>query len=466
MSMLETHIKTDVVIIGAGLTGLTTAFWLKKKGRKVIIIEKDDRTGGQIRTFNENGFTFESGPNTGAISFPEVTELMEELNKVSNGRCRLETAPDAAKKRWIWKGDRFHDLPNGPISGLRTPLFTLKDKLRILGEPWRKKGTDPDETVASLAERRLGKSFVDYAVDPFLSGVYAGDPHTLVTRYALPKLYNLEQNYGSFIGGAMKKAKEPRTARDRKATKKVFSAMGGLENITQAETQYIGSENIMLNATKVNVNPKDDHWLTTFSTKDGKGFHILSNQVVTTCGAYALPELLPFVESKRIYNIACLKYAPIIEVAVGMNSNRGGDYKAFGALVPSREKKPVLGILFPGACFSNRAPQNGCMFSFFMGGVNHPEMLRKSDEEIKHIVTDCLHTMLKFPKDAQPDLIKVFRHQRAIPQYERNSGLRFEEVDRLQKEYPGLTIGGNLRDGIGMANRIKQATDMANKIGE
>ena len=93
---------------------------------------------------------------------------------------------------------RFHALPSGLWSAITTPLFTLKDKFRILGEPWRKKGTDPNESVGSLAERRLGRSFVDYAVDPFLSGVYAGNPCQLPTRLALPKLYDLEQRLWKF----------------------------------------------------------------------------------------------------------------------------------------------------------------------------------------------------------------------------------------------------------------------------
>ena len=76
---------------------------------------------------------------------------------------------------------KFHALPAGPVAAITTPLFTLKDKFRILGEPWRKKGNDPNESVGSLAQRRLGRSFFEYAVDPFVSGVYAGDPMKLTT---------------------------------------------------------------------------------------------------------------------------------------------------------------------------------------------------------------------------------------------------------------------------------------------
>ena len=455
--------KTDILIIGAGLTGLTTAYTLASKGKNVQILERMERPGGQILTYHEDGFTFESGPNTGSISTPEVAELFAELEKISDGKCKLETAPDAAKKRLIWKGDKFHALPSGLGSAISTPLFTLGDKFRILGEPWRKKGENPDESVGELTRRRLGKSFVDYAVDPFLSGVYAGDPNTLVTRYAPPKLYNLEQNYGSFVRGAMKKAKEPKTDRDRLATKKVFSAVGGLSNITKAMSDYLG-DRITLGINNLKITPSGSTWIATFTDRDGNHQSISALKVVTTCGSYVLPEILPFIEPSTMQKINNLKYAPMVEVSVGIKNTNGLDYKAFGGLVPTCEHKQILGILFPSACFTGRAPEEGALFSYFIGGVKHAEMLEKSDSELTTIVEDVFHEMLKFPKNVNPDLIRIFRHKNAIPQYEITTGERLDTVEQTEHKYEGLYIAGNLRDGIGMAHRIKQARDIAQKL--
>lgn len=456
--------NTDIIIIGAGLTGLTTAYWAKHKQLRVTVIEQRDRVGGQIQTHSQQGFTFESGPNTGTISVPEVAELMAELQRTSNGHCRIETAPAAAKRRLIWKGDRFRELPSGPLSAITTPLFRFSDKLRILGEPWRKRGDNPDETVGALALRRLGRSFVDYAVDPFLSGVYAGNPDTLVTRYALPKLYNLEQQYGSFIRGSIAKAREPKTERDRLATKQVFSAVGGLSRIIEAEADYIGDENIILGARDVRVAPTDEGWTVTYTDGEGMPQTIVAHQVVCTCGAYALPGLLPFIDPVRMQRLSTLTYAPVVEVAVGVNDSRGGDYQAFGGLVPTCEQRQVLGILFPSACFTGRAPQGGALFTYFIGGVRRAELTEWSDAQLTELVEREFHQMLGFPSSVSPDLIRIFRHSHAIPQYEQSSGERFAEVERLQHDYPGLIIAGNLRDGIGMAHRIHQAARIAARL--
>lgn len=444
----------EIVVIGAGLTGLSTAFHLHRQGRDVVILEKADRVGGQIHTYHENGFTFESGPNTGVVSFPEVAELFQMLE----GSCQLEIARESSKRRLIWKGDRFHELPSSPVSAITTPLFRLSDKFRILGEPWRKKGTDPDEPVGALAARRLGKSFYEYAVDPFVSGVYAGDPMKLTTRYALPKLYNLEANYGSFIRGAIAKAKEPKTDRDRLATKKVFSAVGGLQRLVEALSKDL---RIITSANNLKVMPTaDGQWSCTYNGTE----EIVCRKVVTTVGAYALPALLPFIPEAQMQKMSNLFYAPIIQVILGVKNTRGLDFPAFGGLVPSKEQKRVLGILFPSSCFEQRCPDGGALYSYFIGGARHTDYLQKSDDEIREIALEAFHSMLKYPADMQPDLLRIFRHEHAIPQYWSDSGERFATIEALQQQYPGLILAGNMRDGIGMGNRIHQGATIASSI--
>lgn len=446
----------NVVVIGAGITGLTCAFQLKRRGANVTVLECQDRIGGQINSQHIGDFIFESGPNTGVVKHPEVAELFEQLN----GACELETALESSKRRLIWKGDKFHALPSSLASALKTPLFKWYDKIRILGEPWRKKGNDPYESIGSLAERRLGKSYVEYAVDPFLSGVYAGDPYKLPARLALPKLYNLEQDYGSFIRGAIAKAKLPKTERDRKATKKVFSARGGFSNLVNALVDAIGQEHFITSALDIKIIPEGDGWQITFN-KDGEQRQINASKVVTTCGAYSLPSLLPFIEKETMDDLSNLYYAPVVQVGVGIKDCGDNQWLAFGGLVPSKEKKQVLGILFPSACFEGRCPKPGATMAYFIGGRRHPEMLNKTDEEFVNLVNETLNDMLKYDKNKKADEIRVFRHEHAIPQYEASSDARLAAVEKVQAQYPTLRIAGNLRDGIGIGDRIKQGFDEA-----
>lgn len=452
--------EQDIVIIGAGITGLTCAFQLRRKNRGVTVLECKDRVGGQIKTIKVDDFTFESGPNTGVVKYPEVAELFEQLL----GYCEMETALESSKHRLIWKNNQFCELPSSLMSAIRTPLFTWYDKFRILGEPWRAKGEDPNESVGALAERRLGKSYVDYAVDPFLSGVYAGDPYRLPARLALPRLYALEQQYGSFIRGSIAKARIPKTERDKKATKKVFSAKGGFSMLVNALADAIGEENIIVSANSITILPDGEGGWNINYTKNNEQVQVHAKQVITTCGAYSLPQLLPFVDSTLMSDLSRLYYAPVVQIGVGIRDCGLNQWQAFGGLVPSREKKNLLGILFPSACFQERAPKDGAVFSFFLGGVRHPDYVAKSDEELTEWVNHSLHEMLHYPLGKKADEIRIFRHEKAIPQYEVTTDARLRAIDQLKMQYPTLTVAGNLRDGIGMGDRIKQAYDVAEHI--
>lgn len=391
------------------------------------------------------------------MSNAEVVELFDKLAC----DCPLEIARKEAKVRLIWKGNHFHSLPAGLVDAVSTPLFTWKDKIGILFEPFRKKGNNSFESIASLTRRRLGKSFLNYAVDPFISGIYAGDPEKLVTQFALPKLYNLEQNYGSFIRGAIKKAKEPKSDRDKRVTKEVFSTPKGFGTLVETLASRIGNDNIKLSVEKIDIVPTSEGWNTTLL---GSQELLRSQHVISTVSAYSLSSLFPFINSHELAPISSLHYAPVIQIGVGIKNNNGLVPNAFGGLIPSCEKQRMLGILFPSSCFANRALNDGGVLSFFIGGSKHPEYLSYTDAQLIELVNDSLHRMLNFPIDYTPDKIKIFRHSKAIPQYQADSKLRYSAIDLIQKRYPGLILGGGIRDGIGLADRIKQATVIANSI--
>ena len=447
----------DIVIIGAGLTGLTTGFLLRKQGLNVLILEKEESVGGAIHSHQTNGYIFEEGPNTGVVSNPEVAELFEMLG------LEIEEANADAEKRLILKNRKWYPLPCNASTFMKTPLFSTGDKIKIMFEPFRKKGTDPEESVASLASRRIGQSFVDYAVNPFISGIYAGDPERLITKYALPKLYNLEQNYGSFIGGAYKKSKESKTDRDLKASKKVFSVKGGLGSLTEALKMQTGGENIVCGAENIIVNKSQDKYIINYLVGDTP-FSIKADVVISTVGSYALPRLLPFITVDNMNALTDMNYAKIVQVAVCLKENAiDSKYVSFGGLIPQKENRELLGVLFPSFCFSGRAPKGCSVLAIYLGGIRKPELFDLSDENLKRLVLDELQELF----DIQEESIHttdVFRHKYAIPQYEKSSGKRFETIHKIEAENNGLIIAGNLRDGIGMADRIKQAFTIAEQM--
>ena len=447
--------KKQVVIIGAGLTGLTLGFYLKKKGIDYVLLEKNERPGGVIHTGYEKGFTYELGPNTGVLGNLEIMQLFEDIAPL----CELEVANPEAKRRLIWKEGQWHSLPGSLKQGITTPLFSLKDKIRILGEPFRAKGRNPMESLADMVKRRMGRSFLDYAVDPFVSGIYAGNPDLLITRFALPKLYRLEQDYGSFIGGSIKKnlkEKGPKPSRE------VFSVKGGLGCLVESLAKSSGTERIILGIEQI------------VSSLSGNGYTIQSRIgeikrqfeapiLVSTIGAHGLDNLFPFIPKENLKKITCLEYARVVQVVLGFRKWEGGDINAFGGLVPSKEGRKILGVLFTSSFLSGRAPSGGALLNVFMGGARRPEYFDLSEKEILTIIEEEIGEMMSLPS-FNPDLIKIYRYRHAIPQYTADSVERIRAIQEIHESFRGLILAGNIHEGIGMADRVAQASHVAEQL--
>ncbi len=457
--MNKTHYP--VIILGAGVTGLTLAHHLKKRGKEFLVLEKMDRHGGVVHTKQQNDFVYESGPNSGIVSHPEVVSLFDELGDA----IKVEKGNDLVKVRYVLKDGEWNALPGSLKSAINTPLFTLKDKLRVLGEPFRKKGNDPDESLADLVKRRLGASFLDYAIDPFILGIYAGDPAMLIPRHALPKLYNLEQNYGSFIKGAIKKRKEPKSALEERTDRAVFSFEGGLSRLTDALLESAGRNNFIFNANDISVKPSDDgKYLIDFSL-NGETQSITADKVVSTFGSVGLKRTFPFIDKNDMSDLSNLKYARVVEIALGFDQWDGRPLDAFGGLIPHKEKRDVLGVLFMSSLFKDRAPKDGALLSIFMGGIRNESLCDLNDEDLMQILEKEIKDLMKI-KEFNPSMVDIMRYSSAIPQYAINSNERYAAIERVHNQYKGLHIAGNICDGIGMADRIKQATLIAQSICE
>ena len=439
-----------IAIIGAGLTGLTAALYLKEAGIPYTIFEKENHTGGVIQSTSTGDFLYEHGPNSGIISNIETALLLEKLSPC----CQVITASKTAKKRWIWKNNTWETLPAGLWQAIKTPLFTWNDKLKILKEPFVKKGKNPDENLAEMVKRRLGKSFLDYAIDPFISGIYAGDTHYLIPKYALPKLYRLEQEYGSFIKGAIRKRKEMNAIEKQKISKEIFSTRKGLQGLIDCLTEQAGKENIRLNQSGLQIDKNDSGY-----NINGERF----SEIISTVNAGALPGLFPFIDTNELKNITRLRYAKLIQIAVGFKQWNGISLKAFGGLIPGKEKRNLLGILFMSALFKGRAPENGALLAVFAGGMKNEKIYEKTDDEIYEIVKTELIELFKI-KNFKPEIFKIFRYRKAIAQYGIDSKERFASIQRIEAQNKGLYLKGSIIDGIGIPDRIKQAKSVVELI--
>ena len=441
----------DVLVVGAGISGLTAAFHLLRGGLDVAVVEASDRVGGAIRTLREGGWTFEQGPNTVLESRPAVGRLIREAGL--EGR-KLAASP-AAKKRFLWKGGRLLPLPSGPGSFLTTPLFPASAKLRLLREPFIGRApAGTEESIAQFVRRRLGQAILDYAVGPFVSGVYAGDPERLSVQWAVARIYALERDHGGLIRGALAKRKGAGSGFGPGGG--MISIAGGLEELPRWLAEVVEEVRTGLACRSVRVG--------------GAGFAVETDretlharEVVLAVPADALAGILAEASGGRSRAFAEIPYAPVVVASYGF---RRADVRhpldGFGFLAPRKESLRLLGGLFPSTLYPDRAPEGHVAIAAFAGGRTDPGILDLDDDALHAALLADLDRALGLQGD--PVVRHVTRWPRAIPQYELGHG-RFVDLARaLERELPGLHLAGNFIGGVSVPDCIQNATDLAETI--
>src|SRR5277367_3096764 len=272
----------SVAIIGAGITGLTAAFYLRRKGVPVTVYEAGDRAGGVIQSARQNGFLAESGPNTILETSPKISELIRDLNLEAR---RIYPGPDA-KNRYVVRDKKPVTMPSSQAEFLTTKLFSARAKFALAREPFvppRRDGME--ESVAEFILRRLNQEFLDRAIDPLIAGIYAGDPRKLSVRHAFPKLLEAEQKHGSLLKGQLFGASKKKSGEISRRDAKMFSFDEGLQVLSDALAAQLG-DSLKLNTPVKKLAQTDIGWrVTTASDEADYG-------AVIYCGsAHKLPEL-------------------------------------------------------------------------------------------------------------------------------------------------------------------------------
>lgn len=445
-------------VIGGGISGLTTAYLLQQKGIDVKLFEKNTFPGGNIRTEKIDGYLIEHGPNSTLETTPLINTLLESLGIID----RKIYASESAKIRYILKNGKLLALPMSSFAFLMTKLFSASAKLRLLKEPFIKSKSNELETIAEFTERRLGREFLDYAINPFVAGVFAGDPENLNVKAAFPKLYELEQKYGSLIKGQLKSRKERKSRKEEsKQSAKTFSFIGGLKELVDAIYTNIKG-NVFLETTVTRINKNNNKYEITYSI-DGNVKSETFDSLVLASPAKSAGCLLEQICTSVAKEISAIYYPPVAVILTGFKKEVLGFIPdGFGFLIPGVEKRKILGSLWTSVIFPYRAPEGSYLLTNFIGGARQPELFGKSDAELEEIVLSELKELMGVK--GSPDFVKIIRWPEAIPQYSRNHALLTDKLEKLQEETAGLFICSNYFKGISVCDCIKNAFATAEKI--
>mgnify|MGYP006276509765 CR=1 FL=1 len=450
----------DVIVVGAGISGLTAAFKLQQRGCDVEILESGPRAGGVIGSVSRDGFLYELGPNSTLDTTPLINGLLSDLG-IANERSN---ASAAANTRFIVRGGTLAALPTSPQAFLTTGAFSLGAKLRLLREPFIPPlPPEAEESIASFVRRRLGQEFLDYAIDPFVSGIYAGDPERISVPAAFPRLHALEQKFGSLIKGQIAGARErKRNAEKAKNTAGSFSFRGGMQTLTDALAARIRGLETGVAVTEISRN--DDGNFVVRGTCGGEAVVKCARTVVIATPARHAAPMVRHLVPAAADALASIEYAP---VAVAATAYRRSDIahplSGFGFLVPKCEHRSVLGSLFSSSMFDGRAPSDSVLLTTFIGGRRNPELPGQDDATI----TKLVHAEMVDLVGARqaPLWIQVTRWPQAIPQYDLGHLRRLSPVAAAESAIPGLHFCASYRGGVAVGDCIKAGHATAEAVG-
>jgi protoporphyrinogen/coproporphyrinogen III oxidase len=448
----------SVAIIGAGITGLTAAFYLKRKGVPVTVYEAGARAGGVIQSSRQNGFLAESGPNTLLETSPKISELVRDLNLEAR---RIYPNPDA-KNRYVVRDKKPVAMPSSQPKFLTTRLFSARAKFALAREPFvppRRDGVE--ESVAEFVLRRLNQEFLDRAIDPLVAGIYAGDPYKLSVRHAFPKLLETEQKYGSLLKGQFFGAREQKkTGEISRRDAKMFSFDDGLQVLTDTLAAQIG-DSLKLNSAVTKIVQMENGWKIFTATGEA------NFDAVIFCGtAPKLAELK--IESQTSIDFSAfseIRHPPVASVVLGFRrADVSHPLDGFGVLIPKIENFKILGTIFSSSLFPNRAPQNFVTLSSYVGGERQPEFASLPKDELVKLVCDDLRVLLGVR--GEPVFAQHHFWPRAIPQANVGHGRFKKLLSETESKMTGLFFAGSFRDGISLGDSIVAGGNIAERAME
>ena len=447
-----------VVIIGGGISGLSTAWYLAKAGVPSTILESRPRLGGVIQTEHVDGCTIEAGPDSFISAKPAAMELITELGLAGD----VIGSNDHLRKTYIRKNGRLVPMPDGLMMMVPTrilPLLTtgllswgtkFRMGMELFHAPKPRAG---DESVAEFIEEHYGAEAVDYLAEPLLSGIYGGNPREMSVTSVLPRFMDLAAKYGSLTRGVL--AMRAKAQSNSQPAPLFRTLKGGLGQMIEALAAAIQGHAEVRQARAQTVE------------RAGAGFRVRidggwleADRVVVACEAHSASGLLAGVDGRLAELLGTVPYSSSMTVALGFDA-AGFQPRpdGHGFLVPKKERRRLLGCTWVGMKFPFRVPEDKIVARCFLGGMEDADVLQESDDAIIDTVTQELREIAGVT--AAPRFARVFRWPRSMAQYPVGHPQRLAEMEARARAIPGLSLAGNAYQGIGIPDCIRMGRQAA-----
>ena len=430
--------EVDTIILGAGISGLTLGYYLNERDKDFLIFESSKSTGGNITTRNKEGFICENGPNTILINNDSIQDLISNL-EIKND---LIYPNNNNNKRFLIKEGELIQIPQSFGQFIKSNILSFSAKIRIFFEIFSKK-SKTNLSVYHFFKRRFGKDFHDILIEPFLTGIYAGNTRKMSTKHVLKKIWELEQNYGSIILGLIKK-------KSKNKIPKSFNFKNGLSDLTNTIHQNIKD--------KIRCNRK----ITSIS-KVGNLYEITVNndikyqcrKLICTIPAHALSEII--FDKKLSQTLKKISYCPIYVLHLGLEKQKiKNDISGFGVLTKPSDNKNFLGIIFNSRIFPHVAPSERDLITVMVGGTRQEELLKTDKDLLFDKILRDIRKLISY--DGRIIMKHDYLWDKGIPQYGLDHNYIINEIKNFENRNKGFHIMGNYINGISVSDCIEKAS--------
>ena len=450
-----------VLILGGGVSGLATAYFLSRYAIPATIIEKTNRTGGLIKTDVIEGCRLEAGPDSYVATKPAVSELAEELPGLKD---QIIGSNDAGRRIFVRRNGKLIPMPQGMVMMVPGDWETLQqsdliseDAKRAIYQETKKKPLErhKDISVGQLVEEHFGAEVLEYLTEPLLCGVYGGDSENLSAESVLPRFMGYERKYGSLVKGVRQEL------RDRPKGGSLFlSFREGMQTLTNSLAGAM--------AGRVNIVRGE----ATAVTRDGGGWQVrVGNQTLSTgkvvlcCPAHTNARLLETGAPPIASGLAAIPHSSAILVMLVYDRRAlGHPLDGFGFLVPRGERKTLAASTWINTKWPNRIRPDLAALRGFIVGRQAVELAKASEEEIVSLVREDYRRLMGVT--AEPLFHTFYAWPDSMPQYVVGHQRRVDAISEQLKEYPGLFLAGNAYDGVGVPDCLRRARQIAQQICE
>ena len=447
-----------VLIIGGGVTGLATAYFLSRYAIPCTIIEKTHRTGGLIKTDVIEGCHLEAGPDSYIATKPAVTDLAGELPGLKE---QIIGSNDAARRIFVVRNGELQPMPQGMImmvpgewEPLQQSQLISEDAKRAIHQETKRKPLErqKDVSVGQFVEEHFGAEVLEYLTEPLLCGVYGGDSENLSAASVLPRFLGYERKYGSLVKGVQQEL------RDRPKGSLFLSFRYGMQTLTNSLASALAGRVNIVRGEATGVARQGDVWQVHVG-----GETLSAHNVALCCPAHVNARLLETNAAPVAEELAAIPYSSaVLVMQVYDRATLGHPLDGFGFLVPRGERKTIAAATWVDTKWPMRTPPNLAAIRTFIVGRQAMELANVSEADILSLVRSDLRTFMGI---TTPPLFHTFnRWPNSMPQYVVGHSQRVKNIFEHLENYPGLFLAGNAYDGVGIPDCVRQADQIAQQI--